>query len=90
MPLGFPAAVYILCFLTSGACAFLLARNYRRTGTRLLMWSALCFGFLALNNAVVFIDALVLPDIDLAVIRLSLSLAAVTVLLFGFIWEGEQ
>ena len=90
MPLGFPAAVYILCFLTSGTCAFLLARNYRRTGTRLLMWSALCFGFLALNNAVVFIDALVLPDIDLAVIRLSLSLAAVTVLLFGFIWEGEQ
>jgi cytochrome b subunit of formate dehydrogenase len=90
MPLGFPAAVYILCFLTSGACAYLLARNYRRTGTRLLMWSALCFGFLALNNGVVFIDALVLPEVDLAVMRLSLSLAAVTVLLFGFVWEAEQ
>jgi hypothetical protein len=89
MPPAFPAAVYILCLLTSGACAYLLARNYRRTGTRLLMWSALCFGFLALNNAVVFIDALVLPDVDLAVPRLALSLAAVTVLLFGFIWEAE-
>lgn len=87
---SFPAAVYILCFLTSGACAFLLARNYRRTGTRLLMWSALCFGFLALNNAVVFIDALVLPDVDLAVPRLILSLSAVTVLLFGFIWEVKE
>jgi len=90
MPLSFPAAVYMLCFLTSGACAFLLARNYRRTGTRLLMWSALCFGFLALNNAVVFIDALVLVNIDLSLVRLSLSLAAVAVLLFGFVWEAEE
>lgn len=90
MSLSFPAAVYILCFLTSGACAYLLARNYRRTGSRLLMWSALCFGFLALNNAVVFIDAVVLPDVDLAILRLSLSLAAVSVLLFGFIWEAEE
>ena len=89
MSLSFPAAVYTLCFLTSGACAYLLARNYRRTGSRLLMWSALCFGFLALNNAVVFIDAVVLPDVDLAILRLSLSLAAVSVLLFGFIWEAE-
>ena len=90
MALSFPAAVYILCFLTSGACAFLLARNYRRTGTRLLMWSALCFGFLALNNGVVFLDALVFPEVDLAVVRLSLSLAAVAVLLFGFIWDLDQ
>jgi hypothetical protein len=90
MALSFPAAVYILCFLTSGACAYLLARNYRRTGSRLLMWSALCFGFLALNNAVVFIDALVLLDVDLTILRLSLSLAAVTVLLFGFIWAAEE
>jgi len=90
MPEGFPAAVYILCFLTSGACAFLLARNYRRTGTRLLMWSALCFAFLALNNAVLFVDAMVLPDVDLALARLTLSLAAVSVLLFGFIWDLDQ
>ena len=90
MPVSFPAAVYFLCFLTSGACAFLLARNYRRTGTRLLMWSALCFTFLALNNVLVFIDALVLTDVDLAVPRLALSLAAVVVLLFGFIWDLEQ
>lgn len=86
---AFPAAVYILCFLTSGACAFLLARNYRKTGTRLLMWSALCFGFLAANNAVLFLDALVVPN-DLAVVRLGLSLAAVAVLLFGFIWDLEE
>lgn len=90
MPPAFPAAVYFLCFLTSGACAFLLARNYRRTGTRLLMWSALCFGLLALNNVVVFLDALVVPDVDLALARLGLSLAAVSVLLFGFIWDLNE
>ena len=90
MPVSFPAAVYILCFLTSGACAYLLARNYRRTGTRLLMWSALCFFLLALNNGVVFIDAVVLPMFDLAIPRLTLSLAAVTVLIFGFIWDLDQ
>ncbi len=90
MPSIFPAAVYILCFVTSGACAYLLARNYARTGTRMLMWSALCFGLLALNNAVVFVDALVVHDVDLAILRLTLSLAAVAVLLFGFIWDLEQ
>lgn len=90
MTIGFPAAVYILCFLTSGACAWLLARNYRRTGTRLLMWSALCFGLLALNNVVVFLDALVIHDVDLAIPRLGFSLAAVSVLLVGFIWDLEH
>jgi hypothetical protein len=90
MHIGFPAAVYVLCLLTSGACAYLLMRNYRRTGTRLLMWSALCFLFLALNNGVVFLDAVILPDIDLAIARLALSLAAAAVLLFGFIWDLDQ
>jgi hypothetical protein len=90
VPDAFPTAVYALCFLTSSACAYLLARNYWRTGARLLMWSALCFGFLALNNLVVFIDMLILPDVNLALLRLGFSLAAVAVLLFGFVWDLED
>jgi hypothetical protein len=90
MPAWFPALVYALCFLTSSACALLLARSYNRTGARLLLWSALCFLFLALNNLVVIIDLLVLPGLDLRVTRLALSLAAVAVLLFGFIWDLEE
>jgi hypothetical protein len=31
----FPAIVYVLCFLTSAACAWLLGRSYRQTSTRL-------------------------------------------------------
>lgn len=87
-----PAIVYFLCFLTSAACAWLLARNYRRARAPLLMWSSLCFVFLAANNFVVIIDLLLTPpDWDFRLVRLLLSLAAVSVLLFGFIWrEGEE
>ena len=90
MPDYFPAAVYFLCFATSSACAFLLARTYRRTLARLLLWSALCFTLLAANNLAVMIDLLVLPDRDLSLPRLLFSLGAVSLLLFGFIWDLEE
>ena len=85
----FPAAVYLLCFVTSSACALLLARSYRRTPARLLLWSAFCFGLLAVNNLVVVVDLLLLPNWDFRLARLLLSLGAVGVLLFGFIWDRE-
>ncbi len=87
---AFPAAVYVLCFLTSSACAFLLARNYLRTRARLLLWSALCFALLAANNLVVVLDLLVFPGVDLAAVRVGFSLATVLVLLFGFVWDSED
>ncbi len=85
----FPTAVYTLCFLTSSACAFLLGRSYGRTGARLLLWSALCFLFLALNNLVVVIDMLIIPTVSFAWLRVSLSTVAVSLLLFGLIWEED-
>lgn len=90
MSQAFPAAVYVLCFLTSSACAFLLARNYLRTSARLLLWSSLCFALLAANNLVVIVDLLVLPAVNLSVLRLAFSLGAVLVLLCGFIWDLEE
>lgn len=80
-----PTVVYFLCFGTSAVCAWLLYRNFRRAKTPLLLWSSLCFLFLAGNNLVVIIDLLVIPTIDLSLVRLTFSLAAVTVLLVGFI-----
>ena len=85
----FPTAVYLLCFATSSACAYLLARSYARTGTRMLLWSALCFLFLAGNNLAVVLDMLVLREWNLILIRHFMSVAAVGVLLFGFIWDLE-
>ena len=87
----FPSAVYLLCFLTSSACAWLLARSSGRTGARLLLWSAFCFALLGVNNLVVVVDLVLLPEaVTLQVVRLLLSLAAVVVLLFGFIWDLEE
>jgi hypothetical protein len=86
----FPAAVYTLCFLASGACALLLGRSYARTRARLLMWSCLCFVFLAANNLLLIFDLAVLPELDLRIGRLVLALAAVSVLLFGFVWDLEE
>lgn len=87
----FPTIVYVLCFLTSLVCAWMLGRSYLRSGTRLLLWSAICFGFLALNNLVLVIDLVVWPDLDLRLPRLLLALAAVVSLVWGFVWEvGEE
>jgi hypothetical protein len=86
----FAPIVYLLCFATSAACALLLARRYRRSGMRLLLWSALCFGLLAVNNLFVIVDLLLIRSIDLGVVRLFLSLVAVVILLFGFIWDMEE
>jgi uncharacterized membrane protein YdjX (TVP38/TMEM64 family) len=87
---AFPTIIYTLCFLTSSACAFLLARSFARTGMRLLLWSALCFLFLGLNNLVVIIDLLLVPQADFQLIRVALSLIGVSLLLFGLVWEAEE
>ena len=87
----FPTVVYVLCFLTSLACAWMLGRSYFHNGTRLLLWSAICFGFLALNNLALVLDLVVWPeDVDLTLLRLLLALAAIVSLIWGFIWEVEE
>jgi hypothetical protein len=86
----FPAIVYVLCFLTSAACAWLLGRSYRQTSTRLLLWRSICFSFLAANNFVLILDLLVLPEQDLRLLRLLLTLAAILSLIWGFVVDGEE
>ena len=86
----FPAVVYVLCFLTSAACAFLLGRSYMRSQVRLLFWSSICFLFLALNNLVLVIDLIIWPEGDLRIVRSLLALAAVVSLVWGFVWDREE
>ena len=87
----FPGIVYVLCFCTSTACAWLLGRSYSRNRNGLLLWSSICFGFLAANNLALVFDLLVWPhDIDLRLTRLLLALAAVIALLWGLVWEVEH
>ena len=82
-------AVYVLCALTSLACAVLLLRAYARNHVRLLLWSGLCFCGLALNNALLFIDRILLPDINLLLPRELAALIGLLLLLYGLIWETE-
>ena len=87
MSLG--AIIYLLCFFSSALCGYLLVTAYRRHQQRLLLWSAACFCLLSLNNLLVFVDIVLLPDIDLHTLRLITSLVAVGILIYGFVWETD-
>jgi hypothetical protein len=82
-------AVYLLCALTSLACAILLYRGYRRSRTPLLFWSSLCFVGLVLNNMLLFVDLVVVPQVDLRMVRASLALTSLSLLIYGLVEESK-
>ena len=83
-------AVFLLCATTSIVCALLLLRAYRATASRLLLWSALCFVGLALNNGLLVVDRLLLPDtVDLSLWRQVPALIGIGLLLYGLVWDAE-
>ena len=82
-------AVYILCALTSLACAVLLWRGWRRTRARLLLWSTVCFAGLSLNNILLIVDTRMLPDVDLAIVRMLPALIGAGALVYGLVWDAE-
>lgn len=81
--------VYLLCALMSVACAFMLLRGHFASRSQLLLWSGLCFGFLAMNNIVLVVDLVILPELDFhgGLWRSLLGAIAGSLLLFGLIWE---
>jgi hypothetical protein len=81
--------VYTLSSIMSIACAGMLLRAYRRSPSHLLLWSCACFSFLALNNIILCIDVMILPDLDFGgvLIRNLAGALAGSLLLFGLIWE---
>jgi uncharacterized membrane protein YqjE len=83
-------AVYLLGVAVTLSCAVLLARAYAVVRKRLLLWSAVCFTGLAISNLLVFLDLVVLPNIDLYRWRLITATAAMLILVFGLIWDGEK
>ena len=82
-------AVYILCAATSAACAVLLLRAYARSRARFLLWSGLCFVFLAANNVLLYLDLAVFPKVDLRLVRHGSALAGLLLLLWGLVWDAE-
>ena len=83
-------AVYILCALTSLACAVLLLRAYLRSRARFLLWSGLCFVGLAINNVLLYVDLALLHDVDLIIVRQSSALVGIGLLVYGLVWDAER
>jgi hypothetical protein len=81
--------LYVVCVLSSTACTALLFRGYVKRRVRLLMWSAICFAGLSVNNLLLFADLVLFPDIDLRLARLVTALISMLFLLYGFIWDVE-
>lgn len=83
------SVIYCLCSLTAFLCCFLLLQAFARTGYRLLLWGGFCFAGLTISNIFVILDELIFPSIDLSIWRLTPALVAMSVLLYGLIWDSE-
>jgi hypothetical protein len=81
--------IYGLCTILSLAIAVMLWRQHRRSPSRMIYWTAMCFTGLALSNLVLVVDKLVFTDVDLRVLRHSISLLSIGLLLFGLVYEDE-
>jgi hypothetical protein len=84
------AITYLLCAATALACFALLWRAWRANGAALLFWSALCFAGLTAGNVLLVLDKLVLPEVDLTTIRLTVTLVALVLLIFGLVWGDDR
>jgi hypothetical protein len=83
------ALVFVLCALTSLACAVLVLRAYFASRARLLLWTGLCFAGLCLNNVLLVVDSQA-PGIDLSVWRTLPAVAGLALLVYGLVWEAGE
>lgn len=81
--------VYLLCAATCLLCAVMLFRGYARSRVRLLFWAGLCFVGLMLDNIILWVDVVVVPDVSLAIWRKLPGLLATSVLVVGLVWESK-
>ncbi len=79
--------IYALCALTSACCLILLMRAYFMNKTPLILWSACCFLFLTGQSAILFVDLVIAPQVNLALIRTVAGFIGPCILLSSLIWE---
>jgi hypothetical protein len=83
------AIIYSLCALVALFCACFLFTAYFRQHYRLLLWSGYCFAGLTLNNIILVLDKIFLPEIDLSIWRLLVALMSLLILAYGLIWDAN-
>jgi hypothetical protein len=81
------SAVYVLCAATALVCAVLLLRCYRRTRASLLLWCGLFFVAMTAENVILFVDLVIVPDVDLLIARNATAFAGSALLVFGLVNE---
>lgn len=81
--------IYMLCAITSAVCAWLLMSAYLNSRYKLLLWGGLCFIGVTLNNILLVLDKIYIQDLDLSGWRLLTALMAMSILLYGLIWDTE-
>jgi hypothetical protein len=83
-------AIYLLCAATSLVAAGLLLRYYFARRTPLLLWSCVGFLGLAMNNVLVYVDVVLVPDVDLRLWRAVVGAAAMLAMVYGLIWKADE
>lgn len=79
--------VYAMCAITCATCTFLLLRGYMRSKMNLLLWSTLCFTCLTLTNIFVYIDLILIEEINFLTVRNILTFLGLSILIYGMIEE---
>jgi hypothetical protein len=83
-----PGLVYLLCAATSLGIAILLLRGARRGGGGLLFWSSVCFFLMTLNNGLLYVNYVILPDVDLLLAARCITAVGIILLNIGLIWHA--
>lgn len=73
-----------LCAVISTFCAVMLLRGFARRRVNRLFWVALCFVALSIENMLVFVDLVLLPNVDLALLRYVVAILGMVFLSFAF------
>ena len=81
-------AIYLLCAATCLVAAAMLLRQYRRRRAPLLLWSFIAFVGLSINNVLVYVDLVIVTDLDLSTPRAAVGAVAMLVLVYGLVWEA--
>ncbi|HEY7326100.1 MAG TPA: DUF5985 family protein [Gemmataceae bacterium] len=79
--------IYLLCATTALTCCLLMLRGYRHRHVRLLLWGSFCFLALTVENLILFVDLVLIPETDLSAFHLAAAMIGVGILAYGLIWE---
>jgi hypothetical protein len=80
-----PGLVYILCAATSLGSAALLLRAALGNKAGLLFLSAFCFFAMAINNVLLYVNFVMLPEVDLLLAARLATVLAIVLLNIGLI-----